>query len=82
MDDITFRNIVKISFACGQRIGELLALQTGFDKKGYTSDIKFDKKCFSISKTITRDKGKYVLGNSTKNSKKRTARTFKNIQEQ
>lgn len=81
MDDITFRNIVKISFACGQRIGELLALQTGFDKKGYTSDIKFDKKCFSISKTITRDKGKFVLGNSTKNSKKRTRKGLPDYRE-
>ena len=72
MDSITFKNIVKLSFDCGQRIGEILALQTGYDQKHYTSDIDFEKEIFKISKTITRDEnGKFILGDSTKNSEKR-----------
>lgn len=71
MDSITFKNIVKLAFASGQRIGELLALQTGHDQKHYTSDINFNKEFFTISKTITRKKHRFALGNSTKNSKKR-----------
>lgn len=71
MDDITFRNIVKLCFASGQRIGEILALQTGYDEKHYTSDIDFLKEIFKISKTITRENNKFVLGTTTKNSAKR-----------
>lgn len=71
MDDVTFKNITKLAFYTGQRIGELLALQIGYDKKHYTSDINFDKEIFVISKTITRKNHKFVLGNCTKNSKKR-----------
>lgn len=71
MDSITFKNIVRLSFATGQRIGEILALQTGYDEKHYTSDIDFDKMIFKISKTITRENHKFVLGNTTKNVKKR-----------
>ena len=71
MDSITFRNIVKLAFFTGQRIGELLALQTGFDKQHFTSDINFEKEVFIISKTITRKNGKFILGISTKNSEKR-----------
>ena len=74
MDDITFKNIIKLAFYSGQRIGEILALQTGYDKKHYTSDIDFEKEYFIISKTITRKKGKFILGDSTKNSKKRRRR--------
>lgn len=74
MDSITFKNIVKLAFACGQRIGEILALQTGYDTKQYTSDINFEKDFFIISKTITRKKHKFILGNCTKNSKKRKRR--------
>lgn len=72
MDSITFKNIVKLSFACGQRIGELLALI--YDKP-YNMDVNFKRKCFYIHQTITRDtKGKFILGNRTKNSKKRLKR--------
>lgn len=71
MDSITFKNIVKLAFFTGQRIGELLALQTGFDKKHYTSDINFEKEVFIISKTITRENGKFILGTKTKNAEKR-----------
>ena len=71
MDSITFRNVVKLAFATGQRIGELLALQTGYDKKHYTSDINFEKEYFRISKTISTEHNKAVLKNGTKNSKKR-----------
>ena len=70
MDSITFRNVVKLAFATGQRIGELLALQIGYDKKHYTSDINFEKKYFRISKTISTEKNKPILKNGTKNSKK------------
>ena len=34
MDSFTFRNLVNLAFATGQRIGELLALQIGILKKG------------------------------------------------
>ena len=71
MDSITFRNVVKLAFATGQRIGELLALQIGYDKKHYTSDINFEKKYFRISKTISTENNKPILKNGTKNSKKR-----------
>lgn len=71
MDSITFKNVVKLAFATGQRIGELLALQIGYDKKHYTSDINFEKKYFRISKTISTEHNKPVLKNGTKNSKKR-----------
>ena len=71
MDSITFKNVVKLAFATGQRIGELLALQIGYDKKHYTSDINFEKKYFRISKTISTDHNKPILKNGTKNSKKR-----------
>ena len=71
MDSITFRNVVKLAFVTGQRIGELLALQIGYDKKHYTSDINFEKKYFRISKTISTEHNKPVLKNGTKNSKKR-----------
>ena len=54
-----------------KEFGEILALQIGYDKKHYTSDIDFEKEYFIISKTITRKKGKFILGDSTKNSKKR-----------
>lgn len=68
MDSITIKNIIKLAFATGQRIGELLALR--YDKSD--NDIFFDKEMFIISKTITKDKnGRFVLGNCTKNSKKR-----------
>ncbi len=70
MDDTTFRNAVRLAFNSGQRIGEILALQTGYDKKHYTSDIDFENECFKISKTITRDNNVFVLGNRTKNSRK------------
>ncbi len=69
MDSITFRNIVRLAFATGQRIGEILALiQT---EKKHSSDINFEKKTFVISKTITHEKNKLVLVNRTKNDKKR-----------
>lgn len=71
MDSITFRNVVKLAFATGQRIGELLALQIGYDKKHYTSDINFEKKYFRISKTISTENNKPILKNGTKNYKKR-----------
>lgn len=70
MDSFTFRNVVKLAFATGQRIGELLALQIGYDKKHYTSDINFEKKYFRISKTISTDHNKPVIKDGTKNSKK------------
>ena len=64
MDSITFKNIVRLAFISGQRIGEILALK--YD------DVDFDRETFSISKTITRNtKGKFIVGNKTKNSKKR-----------
>lgn len=69
MDTITFRNIINLAFASGQRIGELLALQqTG---KKHSNDIDFEKNKFTISKTITHERGKLVLVNRTKNDKKR-----------
>lgn len=69
MDTITFRNIINLSFASGQRIGEILALQqTG---KKHSNDVDFEKKKFTISKTITHERGKLVLVNRTKNDKKR-----------
>ena len=69
MDSITFKNIVRLAFASGQRIGELLALVYNPPKK---SDINFQKKFFIISKTITRNKEeKFCISNCTKNSKKR-----------
>ena len=71
MDSFTFRNVVKLAFATGQRIGELLALQIGYDKKHYTSDINLEKKYFRISKTISTDHNKPVIKDGTKNSKKR-----------
>lgn len=71
MDSITFKNVVKLAFATGQRIGELLALQTGYDKKHYTSDINFQDEYIRISKTISTENNKAVLKNGTKNSKKR-----------
>lgn len=60
MDSITFKNAVRLAFNTGQRIGELLALQIGYDKKHYTSDINFEKKYFRISKTISTEKNKPV----------------------
>ena len=81
MDDITFRNIVRLAFVSGQRIGELLALQIGFDKKHYTSDIDFEKEIFKISKTITRENNRFVLGKTTKNSKKRTKKGLPDYRE-
>lgn len=71
MDSITFRNVVKLAFATGQRIGELLALQTGYDKKHYTSDINFEKEYFRISKTISTEHNKAVLKNGTKKFQKK-----------
>lgn len=81
MDDITFRNIVRLAFISGQRIGELLALKIGFDKKHYTSDIDFEKEIFKISKTITRENNRFVLGKTTKNSKKRTKKGLPDYRE-
>lgn len=69
MDGLTFRNIVNLAFCTGQRIGEILALQHTAKKN--TSDINFEKKFFVISKTITTENNKLVLGNSTKNAEKR-----------
>lgn len=69
MDGLTFRNIVNLVFCTGQRIGEILALQHTAKKN--TSDINFEKKFFVISKTITTENNKLVLGNSTKNAEKR-----------
>ena len=60
MDSITFKNAVRLAFNTEQRIGELLALQIGYDKKHYTSDINFEKKYFRISKTISTEKNKPV----------------------
>lgn len=71
MDSITFKNAVRLAFNTEQRIGELLALQIGYDKKHYTSDINFEKKYFRISKTISTEKNKPVLKKGTKNDKKR-----------
>lgn len=69
MDGLTFRNIVNLAFSTGQRIGELLALQQ--TTKKHSSDIDFERKIFIISKTITTEHNKLVLGNSTKNAEKR-----------
>lgn len=71
MDSITFKNATKLAFATGQRIGELLALQIGYDKNNYTSDINFEKEYFRISKTISTKNNKPILKNGTKNDKKR-----------
>lgn len=81
MDSKTFKNIVRLAFASGQRIGELLALQTGYDKKHYTSDIDFEKEIFKISKTITRENNRFILGKTTKNSKKRTKKGLPDCRE-
>lgn len=78
VDSKTFKNIVKLAFASGQRIGELLALRYAKND----NDIFFIKELFTISKTITIDKdGKFVLGNCTKNTKKRTRKGLPDYRE-
>ncbi len=60
VDSITFKNVVKLAFYTGQRIGELLGLQE--------DDISFEQEDFGISKVATRE---HTLREGTKNSDKR-----------
>lgn len=63
LDSITFKNVVKLAFYTGQRIGELLGL--------IVPDVSFEEEYFGISKIATRE---HTLREGTKNSKKRLRR--------
>lgn len=65
MDSFTFRNLVKLAFATGQRIGELLALQIGILKKGLPPyiDISFNVASNDVIENILKEQIKHTKQN-------------------